>query len=131
MPYTGSLCLLSSLLALASLLTGTGQVIAKSTVAGSYAVAETSSSRLIMAGSALFIPPVLMSMMGASTWFWMARMPVELIAIAMGCGGILPVAVAMFPQKGSLKTEDLEPPLQGLKTEEGEPIDTVYYNKGI
>jgi hypothetical protein len=43
----------------------------------------------------------------------------------------LPLALAVFPQKGSIRPRDCEPHFHDLKTLEGKDIEMLYYNKGL
>lgn len=43
----------------------------------------------------------------------------------------LPAAIAVFPQTGELNTRSMEKEFQDLKDKNGEPIQQLYYNKGL
>lgn len=43
----------------------------------------------------------------------------------------LPAAIAVFPQRGSLKTESMEEEFRNLRDKDGNKIDTLFYNKGL
>jgi len=56
---------------------------------------------------------------------------VELLLITVCISGMLPVALAILPQKMALDAKSLESQFQGLKDSKGNPITTVYANKGL
>jgi hypothetical protein len=43
----------------------------------------------------------------------------------------LPAAIAVFPQRGSLKTEKMEKEFRDIRDKDGKKIDTLFYNKGL
>ena len=43
----------------------------------------------------------------------------------------LPLAIAVFPQVSEIKARSLEPEFHDLRDDNGEIIDTLYYNKGL
>jgi hypothetical protein len=43
----------------------------------------------------------------------------------------LPAAIAVFPQIGQLETSKIEKEFHGLKDKQGNPIEKVYFNKGL
>lgn len=43
----------------------------------------------------------------------------------------LPAAIAVFPQRGSLKTEKMEEEFRNIRDKDGKKIDTLFYNKGL
>jgi len=55
----------------------------------------------------------------------------ELVLITVCISGMLPVALAILPQKMALDVKSLEPQFQGLKDSKGNPVTTVYANKGL
>jgi len=58
--------------------------------------------------------------------------PLELVAVTACLSCALPAAIAAFPQKLALATASLEPRFHGIKhPATGEPVDTVYSNKGL
>jgi len=107
------------------------RVVGKSYVAGRSAVAETAVSRLVMAGSVLLIPPVLMNVTRCNALPPRCRIPVELLAITAGAAGVLPAAVSIFPQKGSLLVSTLEQDLRDVRDLDGGELEMVSYHKGL
>lgn len=55
----------------------------------------------------------------------------ELVLITVCISGMLPVALAILPQKMALDVKSLEPEFQNLKDSKGNPVTTVYANKGL
>ncbi|CAJ1400143.1 unnamed protein product [Effrenium voratum] len=54
------------------------------------------------------------------------------ILLITGCiSGMLPVALALLPQKMEIAVAKLEPEYQNLKDSKGQPITKVYANKGL
>jgi hypothetical protein len=43
----------------------------------------------------------------------------------------LPCAVAIFPQKASLAVSNAEPEFQGLTNAQGQPIQHLFFNRGL
>lgn len=59
-----------------------------------------------------------------------------LIVATLGLIGIslmtaLPAAIAVFPQRGSLKTDNMEKEFHNLSDKDGNKVTTLYYNKGL
>ncbi len=59
------------------------------------------------------------------------KLAVELSVFALFLQCALPFAVALFPQKGSISANSLEPQFRGRLDSTGQPIDRYYFNKGI
>ncbi len=81
------------------------------------------------------MPPLIMS---AIEGVWPAlrsnprlRVPVEVGVVASSLWMGLPAAIGLFPQDCEMSVKDLEPRFQGLKDKNGQPITTVYFNKGL
>jgi len=55
----------------------------------------------------------------------------ELLLITVCISGMLPVALSLLPQKMPLSVSALEPEFQNLKDSKGNPITTVFANKGL
>lgn len=43
----------------------------------------------------------------------------------------LPAAIAVFPQRGSLKTDSMEEEFHNIRNKDGKKIETLFYNKGL
>eukprot|EP00009_Paramoeba_aestuarina_P002899 CAMPEP_0201523760 /NCGR_PEP_ID=MMETSP0161_2-20130828/20907_1 /ASSEMBLY_ACC=CAM_ASM_000251 /TAXON_ID=180227 /ORGANISM="Neoparamoeba aestuarina, Strain SoJaBio B1-5/56/2" /LENGTH=127 /DNA_ID=CAMNT_0047922967 /DNA_START=753 /DNA_END=1136 /DNA_ORIENTATION=+ len=103
----------------------------KSPEAAKKAVKETVLSRIILQFPVFLTPALVMSLPP------IIRLCASSPAIGTGvyafvsivCFGFgLPAAIAVFPQRGSIKVDDLEEEFKFLK-ERGH--ETVYYNKGL
>eukprot|EP00929_Paragymnodinium_shiwhaense_P103057 TRINITY_DN6633_c0_g1_i3.p1 TRINITY_DN6633_c0_g1~~TRINITY_DN6633_c0_g1_i3.p1 ORF type:complete len:396 (+),score=93.94 TRINITY_DN6633_c0_g1_i3:100-1188(+) len=55
----------------------------------------------------------------------------ELVLITVCISGMLPVALAILPQRMEIPVSSLEPEFQNLKDAKGQPITKVYANKGL
>ena len=94
------------------------------------AVYETVVSRAYLQVPTFAIPPVVMSLppiaaMAASSTLFGVVVTAFLTTTAFGLG--LPAAVAVFPQKGEIDVEDLEPEFQKAAGD----AKTLFYNKGL
>ena len=100
--------------------------------AGELAVAETALSRMALPLPILLFPPLIMHGIDrAKILPPRLRFPVEL-AIITGClRGALPLAIGLFPQEAAVAARRLEPEFRDLKDEQGQPIKTLYYDKGL
>jgi sideroflexin-5 len=43
----------------------------------------------------------------------------------------LPAAIAVFPQRGSLKAEKMEEEFRNIRDKDGKKLNTLFYNKGL
>ncbi|CAI2373929.1 unnamed protein product [Moneuplotes crassus] len=53
----------------------------------------------------------------------------SICALALGLS--LPAAIALFPQEGKIKAENLEPEFHNLKDSHGKIVEEFYFNKGL
>jgi len=60
-----------------------------------------------------------------------ASVVAELVLITVCISGMLPVALSILPATMEISTSSLEPQFQNLKDSKGNPITTVYANKGL
>ncbi|CAM0136188.1 unnamed protein product [Umbelopsis sp. WA50703] len=108
--------------------------VGKSKVAGLTAVSQVAISRVLTNAPVLVIPPLLMGQL-QKTEFLKARpgltMPVNLGLIGLSLMTALPAAIAVFPQRGSLKTDKMEEEFHNLLDKDGKKVTTLYYNKGL
>ncbi|GBG25311.1 Sideroflexin-5 [Hondaea fermentalgiana] len=102
---------------------------ARSSVAANKAVMETVLSRGILQIPVFFIPPLLMSIPPFSAASAAVAIPLTTMFTIASFGFGLPSTVAIFPQVGSVKVEELEPELR--EAVGSQPDGTVYYNKGL
>mmetsp|Transcript_8377 Transcript_8377/g.16676 ORF Transcript_8377/g.16676 Transcript_8377/m.16676 type:complete len:353 (-) Transcript_8377:289-1347(-) len=110
-----------------------GNVLAdgqRSSNAARKAVQETVMSRAVLQIPVFFIPPMLMSLppfslIGSGA----AVVSITTLFTIVSFGFGLPATVAIFPQIGTLKVEELEPELQAAIPAQANGM--VYYNKGL
>ncbi|CAO3671106.1 unnamed protein product [Rhizopus stolonifer] len=111
-----------------------GENVGKSKTAGFSAVSQVAVSRVLTNAPVLIIPPVLLGHL-QKTEFIKARprlvTPINFGLIAFSLMTALPAAIAVFPQTGELNTRLMEKEFQDLKDKNGEPIQQLYYNKGL
>lgn len=60
-----------------------------------------------------------------------ASVVAELVLITVCISGMLPVALSILPTTMEISVSNLEPQFQGLKDSKGNPVTTVYANKGL
>eukprot|EP01087_Luapelamoeba_hula_P006295 TRINITY_DN16367_c0_g1_i1.p1 TRINITY_DN16367_c0_g1~~TRINITY_DN16367_c0_g1_i1.p1 ORF type:complete len:337 (+),score=57.02 TRINITY_DN16367_c0_g1_i1:22-1011(+) len=113
-----------------------GQVVGegRSPKAGLRAIVQTAASRLVIPAITLTIPPVIMNSLEKTSW--LSARPalakgINFTIITAMMAVALPLAVAVFPQQSSVSVKKLEPKYHNLKDSNGNPIETVYYNKGL
>eukprot|EP00053_Salpingoeca_punica_P004891 m.51520 g.51520 ORF g.51520 m.51520 type:complete len:329 (-) comp12997_c0_seq1:463-1449(-) len=102
--------------------------------AGRDALFKCSLARVIWTVPGMLIPPVIMAALDrfkAVRSSPRLRMVSEIGVIALTIWAVLPFAIAVFPQRDSLPTSRLEPELRNLQTDDGKPVERVWFNKGI
>jgi len=62
---------------------------------------------------------------------WYLKTLVEATLIAGELYLAVPIGIAMFPQKGTIRAEDLEEEFQQLKNKNGQLIREFHFNKGL
>ena len=106
----------------------------KSKVAGQRAIFETAVSRFILPLPVLFFP-ALMNFGLEKLRLWpkhnVASKLLELALCTASLTFALPMSIALFQQRSELKTEQLDAEFRELKTEAGDLVKQVYYNKGM
>ncbi|XP_053927698.1 sideroflexin-4 [Cuculus canorus] len=105
-----------------------GKVVGVSRKAGEKAVKETALSRGVLFGTTFFLPNVLTHFAQRAK---LAKTPhtlavMRMLFIMSVLAGMLPASLSMFPQRGEIKREDLEPEILS-STEE----TVLFYNRGI
>lgn len=112
----------------------TNKDLGNSRTAAKYAVGETALSRVINATPIMVLPPLILYRLqkgflkGKSN---LAVTAVNLGLITITSFAVLPFALAVFPQKRSLDVTQLESKFADLKDEGGNPIERVWFNRGI
>ena len=105
----------------------------KSVVAGKQAVLETAFSRFVLPLPVLFFPAIVNYGMERVGMWPRQVMASKLLELTLCIGSLtvaLPMSIALFKQRSQLKLEDLESEFKELKTESGDLVKHVYYNKG-
>jgi sideroflexin-5 len=103
--------------------------------AGFQAVKQVAISRCVIPLPLMTIPPVTMAVLENAGLFkgsrgsW--RNPTNIAVIGFVLLFAAPSAIALFPQTATLPIEKMEPEFHGLKDRNGNPITTVYFNKGL
>lgn len=105
-----------------------------SVAAAKSAVGQTAFSRFALSTQLMFMPMI--TYMGLERVGLMPRGKIiksvlDLTVVGFALYFSLPVALASFPQEGSLDVSAAEPEFRELKTESGELIKTLYFNKGL
>ncbi|KAJ3014429.1 hypothetical protein HKX48_005139 [Thoreauomyces humboldtii] len=111
-----------------------GKSVGKSTAAGRNAIGQVAISRVATAFPIVFVPSLIMARVDRTAFIrgnprW--RGPINLGVITASLLAALPMAVALFPQKASMKVEDLESKFHGIKGSDGRPLERVYFNRGL
>ncbi|OBZ86247.1 putative mitochondrial transport protein fsf1 [Choanephora cucurbitarum] len=111
-----------------------GHSVGKSKVAGFSAVSQVAISRILTNAPVLIIPPILLGRLQRTRWVQQRPglvMPLNFGLIALSLMTALPAAIAVFPQIGTLETSKMEKEFQSLKDVHGNPVDRLYFNKGL
>ena len=108
-----------------------GVVQGQSLVAAKKAMAEMVLSRgVFLPSTVLGLPPVVMALLDRAVG-WAPhstrRLGAQAVTVIGALGVCLPLALAIFPQRGAISSERLEPEFRG----EGGAPRQLYYNKGL
>lgn len=107
-----------------------GKELGFSLAGGKAAVTQTVLTRsCLLPVVPMILPGMVVNMLGLKSF--VAATTVELILIAAAIGVMLPMVLAVLPQKMELDVKDLEPEFQNLYNAKGEKITKVYGNKGL
>ena len=111
-----------------------GVVQGQSLVAAKKAMAEMVLSRgVFLPSTVLGLPPVVMALLDRAVG-WAPhstrRLGAQAVTVIGALGVCLPLALAIFPQRGAISSERLEPEFRGEGGEGGAPRQ-LYYNKGL
>lgn len=112
-----------------------GNDLGSSKKAAFYAVGETAASRVINAAPVMAIPPLILVRL-QKTRLLRGRSKLAETAVNIGLIFVtalvaLPPALAVFPQREIMATEELEKEFHNLKDKNGNKIDQVEFNRGI
>lgn len=55
----------------------------------------------------------------------------EVSVIAFALWIALPISVSLFPQKGSVRANEIEQEFRTMTNSKGRHVETYYYNKGL
>ncbi|MBW0527141.1 hypothetical protein O181_066856 [Austropuccinia psidii MF-1] len=113
------------------------EALGKSRVAGAYAVGQTAASRVLTNIPTLILPPLVITALQRRGIFAGPRgKSLEIITNLGLIGGslfaFLPLAIATFPQRGSILPSKLEPNFGDLiDPHTGKPFRLLEFNKGL
>jgi len=108
-----------------------GKELGMSPKAGQQAVLQTVLTRsCFLPIFPMVVPPLIMSAL-PTIGFAPVAIAVECVVIAGAIGCMLPVALSILPQKMEVSVASLEPQFQNLKDAKGNPVTTVFANKGL
>lgn len=107
-----------------------GKEVGFSLAGGKVAVFQTALTRCCLLPIAPMILPGLVVRALGITSFGAATF-VELLGITTAYVGVMPMTLAVLPQKMEIEVKDLEPEFQNLTNAKGEKITKVYGNKGL
>lgn len=111
-----------------------GKVRGQSKVAAQHGISQCAIARVLWNIPVLIFPPVMMARMSQTPWMRAnprARVPL-LAAVSTVCVGLgVYPAQAIFPQQASASPSALEPQFHGIRRDNGEPVRTLWYNKGL
>jgi hypothetical protein len=115
-----------------------GNKMGTSVSAGRAGLVQVALTRAALPVPILLIPPFLLdyirttSLGPAMAKSLPVKLTVELSILAVFLQGALPLAVALFPQKGTIAAASLEPEFQNrISPTTNLPITTYVYNKGL
>jgi tricarboxylate carrier len=103
----------------------------RSVVAATRAVKETVMSRMVLPVPVVLLPAVVMNMPGLSSLPPGVSVPLAMYVTTVAFGLGLPAVVAYFPQYSRIHVSELEPEFQQLRDAEGQPLEVLYFNKGL
>lgn len=111
-----------------------GNEVGKSRRAALLAVGETALSRVVNATPIMVLPPLVMMRLQRSVLknkSFAVRTAIQLGVIMITGYVALPFALATFPQYQKVDVRNLEPRLWNKKEKSGEPVESLYFNRGI
>ena len=95
------------------------------------AIFETAWSRVFLSFSCLMSPALIfyfVEKLGRTPRAPAARIPYEICVFIVALMGSLPASIAMFPQNGSIRREEVE---EAVRERIPGGVTRVYYNKGL
>jgi len=107
-----------------------GTDLGYSLLAGKAAVTQTVLTRSCLLPIApMILPGLVVKFLGITSFGAAAVVELSIITVAFGC--MLPMVLAVLPQKMQLETKDLEPEFQNKHDKKGQLITKIYANKGL
>jgi hypothetical protein len=100
--------------------------VGTSVAAGRTCLAQVALTRVVLPIPILLLPPFILDAARASKLLG----PLMARSVAARMGVELSI-IAVFPQRGAIAAEVLEPQFRGRKAPDGSVITTYYYNKGL
>jgi len=98
------------------------------------AVLQTSLSRMILSAPTFIIPGVSMFVLDSLGLIPKSKGPrtvLELVVISGALYLALPVSVSLFPPRGEINANEIEPEFAQRTNSKGQLIQRYYYNKGL
>jgi len=89
---------------------------------------------MVLSFPIFILPGVSMAMFERFGMIPKSRTPktiLEVSVIAFALWIALPISVSLFPQRGSVKANEIEEEFKELRNSKGRQVDTFYYNKGL
>jgi sideroflexin-5 len=112
----------------------TNKDLGNSKSAAKYAVGETALSRVITATPIMVLPPLILYRLQKGILKSKSNLAItaaNLGLITITSFAVLPFALAIFPQKRTLDISRLEERFVDVKNGNGEPVQKVWFNRGI
>ena len=107
-----------------------GVVRGQSVAAGEQGILKCCAARAIWNFPVMVIPPMIMAKV-APMLPPRLRIPVETVLCSALIFAAVPPALGAFSQRDEIATASMEPKFQGLVDSKGEPIETLFFNKGL
>jgi hypothetical protein len=89
---------------------------------------------MVLSGPIFIIPGLSMFLLDSVGLIPKSRAPktvLELTVIALSLYVALPLSVSLFPQRGEIDANEIEPEFREMRNSKGQLITRYYYNKGL
>lgn len=89
---------------------------------------------MVLSGPIFIFPGLSMFLLDKFGLIPKARVPktiLELAVISASLYVALPLSVSLFPQRGEIEANDIEPEFRGMRNSKGQIVTKYYYNKGL
>ena len=111
-----------------------GEEVGASGNAATAAIKQVIPSRIAMAAPAMVMTPLIMSRLEKTATLiknpWL-KAPATVLLTGFALSFSTPACCALFPQRASIATADLEPDLREKLSKSHPGVNTFYYNKGL